>query len=85
MAEICQHVLHEFGMPVEWGSIVVPIFKRKADIRNCSCYRAVKLFEHGGMRWWKECWKKGFEEYCRWMKCNLALCLREEQLMLYIS
>ena len=28
-------------------SIVVQIFKGKNDIRNCSCYRAVKLLEHG--------------------------------------
>ena len=28
-------------------SIVVPIFKGKGDIMNCSCNRAVKLFEHG--------------------------------------
>ena len=35
-------------MPVEWAlSIVVPIFKEKGDIRNFSCYRAVKLLEHG--------------------------------------
>ena len=28
-----------FGMPVEWAlSIVVPIFKWKGNIRNCSCY-----------------------------------------------
>ena len=33
-------------MPVEWVlSIMVPIFK--GDIRNCSCYGAVKLLEHG--------------------------------------
>ena len=35
-------------MPVEWAlSIVVPIFKGKDDIRNCSSYGAVKLLEHG--------------------------------------
>ena len=35
-------------MPAEWAlSIVVLIFKGKGDIRNCSCYRAVKLLEHG--------------------------------------
>ena len=35
-------------MPVEWAlSVVVPILKGKGDIRNCSCYRAVKLLEHG--------------------------------------
>ena len=41
-------VLEGFGMPVEWAlSIVVPIIKVKGDIRNCSCYIAVKLHEHG--------------------------------------
>ena len=35
-------------MSVEWAlSIVVPIFKGRGNIRNCSCYRAVKLLEHG--------------------------------------
>ena len=35
-------------MPAEWAlSMVVPIFKGKGDIRNCSCYGAVKLLEHG--------------------------------------
>ena len=48
MAEICQKVLDGFGMPAEWAlSIVVPIFKGKGDIRNCSCYGVVKLLEHG--------------------------------------
>ena len=47
-AEICQKVLDGFGMPAEWAlSIVVPIFKGKGDIRNCRCYRAMKLLEHG--------------------------------------
>ena len=35
-------------MPVELAlSIVAPILKGKGDIRNCSCYRAVKLLKHG--------------------------------------
>ena len=35
-------------MPVEWAlSIVVPIFKGKGNIRNCSCNKAAKLLEHG--------------------------------------
>ena len=35
-------------MPGEWAlSIMVSIFKEKGNIRNCSCYRAVKLVEHG--------------------------------------
>ena len=48
MAEICWKFQDGFGMQAEWTlSIVVPIFKGKGDIRNCSCYRAVKLLEHG--------------------------------------
>ena len=48
MVEICQKVLDGFGMPAEWAlSIVVPIFKRKGDIRNCNCYCVVKFLEHG--------------------------------------
>ena len=35
-------------MPVEWAQItVVPIFKGKGDIGNCSCDGAVKLLENG--------------------------------------
>ena len=34
-------------MTVEWAlSIVVSIFMGMGDIRNCSCYGAVKLIEH---------------------------------------
>ena len=48
MAEICQKVLDGFEMLAERAlSIMVPIIKRKDDIRNCSCYRAVKFFEYG--------------------------------------
>ena len=40
-------ILDVFGMPAEWAmSIVVPIFKGKCDVRNCSCYGAVNLLEH---------------------------------------
>ena len=50
-------------MPVEWVlSIVVPIFNEK-DIRNCSCYRGVKLLEHG-MKVVERVLEKGFVEYC---------------------
>ena len=48
ISEICQNVLDLFVMPAEWAlRIVVPIFKGNCDIKNCSCYRAVKLHEHG--------------------------------------
>ena len=48
MAELCKRVLDGFGIPAEWAeSILVPIFMEKSNIRNCSCYRAVKLLKHG--------------------------------------
>ena len=48
MAEICQKVLSGFGMPAEWAlSIVVPMFKGKGEIWNCSCYGVVKFLEQG--------------------------------------
>ena len=41
-------VIDRFEMPVEWVlSIVIPIYKVKGNIRNCICYRNVKLLEHG--------------------------------------
>ena len=49
-------------MSVEWDlSIVVPIFKRKGDIRNCSCYGGVKFLEHG-MKVVGRVLEKGFVE-----------------------
>ena len=45
---MCQKVLDGFGLPAEWAlSKVVPIFKGKGDIRNCSCYGAVTLLDQG--------------------------------------
>ena len=50
MAEICQRVLDGFRMPVELAlNIGVPIFNGKGDIRNCSCYGAMRRLEHGTM------------------------------------
>ena len=50
MADICRKVIDGIGMPAEWAlGIVVPIFKGKGDIRNCSFYRAVKLLKPGMM------------------------------------
>ena len=35
-------------MSVKWSlSIVDPIFNGKGEIRNCSCYGAVKFLEYG--------------------------------------
>ena len=47
MMELCQRVLDGKGMPDEWQtSVMVPIFKGKRDVRNCSTYRGVKLLKH---------------------------------------
>ena len=46
MVELCQCVLDGKGMPDEWQiSVLVPIFKEKGNVRNCSNYRRVKLLE----------------------------------------
>ena len=38
MDEICHRVLNGFAMLVEWAlDILVPIFKGKGVIGNCSC------------------------------------------------
>ena len=45
--KLCQRVLDIKGKPDEWQTgVLVPIFKGKAEIRNCSVYRSVKLLEH---------------------------------------
>ena len=48
MAEICKKVQDALQLSVEWSlrNIVVPIYKCKSYIRNFSCHRAVKLYEH---------------------------------------
>ena len=47
MAEVCQRVLHGFGMPVEWAVSTVQIFRVKGDIRNDNSYLAMMFLEHG--------------------------------------
>ena len=85
MAEICLRVLDRFEMPVEWAlSIVVQILSGKGDIRNCGCYRAVKLPEHG----MKVVERVLGKSLCRIVcvdELQLPLCLRDEQLMLCLS
>ena len=45
--DLCQHVLDGRGMPNEWKtSVIVRIFKGKADAISCEAYRGVKLLEH---------------------------------------
>ena len=45
--ELFQRVLDGKGMLDEWQtSVLVPIFKKKGDVRNYNTYRGVKLLEH---------------------------------------
>ena len=60
------------------------IFKEKGDIRNCSFCRAVKLLEHG-MNLVEKVLDKRLCRMCLLMKCNLALCLRQEHFLLCLS
>ena len=47
MVKLCQRVLNGKEIPDEWQtSVLIPIFKGKGDLRNCTTYRGVKLLEH---------------------------------------
>ena len=55
MAKICPRGQDGLGLLVEWAlSIVATIYTGKGDIRNCRCYREMKLFGA-----WNECGGKG--------------------------
>ena len=72
-------------MPVESAlCIVVPIFKGKDNIRNCSCYGAVKLPEHG-MKVVQNVLGKGLHRIVSVDEMKIGFMLREEQLMLCLS
>ena len=44
---MCQGVLGSRGLLDEWKSIaIVPIFKRKSDVKSCKSCRDVKLLKH---------------------------------------
>ena len=48
LTEICQNLFHRKEMLYEsQSSALVPIFKTKVDLLNCSSYRGVKLLKHG--------------------------------------
>ena len=44
--KLCQRVFDGKGMPEEWKTSVVPIFKGKGDVIDCGAYRGVKLLEY---------------------------------------
>ena len=46
--KLCQSVLDGKTMPEDWKtSVMVPIYKGKGNVMNCSAYRGAKLLEHG--------------------------------------
>ena len=62
-------------------SVVVPIFNGNGDIRNCRCYRAVKLLEHvcyevGGKGVKTKTVKNNVKML---MRCNVVLCLKRKR------
>ena len=45
-------ILTSEEMPGEWRrSVLVPIFKNKGDVQNCSNYRGIKLMSHSMKLW----------------------------------
>ena len=47
MIKLCQRVLVKKGMLKNWKtSVMMPIYKGKGDMMNCSAYRGMKLLKH---------------------------------------
>ena len=63
---------------------MVPVFKSKGGIRNCSCYRAMKLHEHG-MKMVERVLEKSLCKIVSVDELQFGFCLREEQLMPCLS
>jgi Reverse transcriptase (RNA-dependent DNA polymerase) len=52
LTNLFNKILHSNKMPDEWRqSTLVPIYKRKGDIQNCSNYRGIKLMSHTMKLW----------------------------------
>ena len=52
LTQLFNKILTTKKMPEEWRrSILVPIFKNKGDIQNCSNYRGIKLMSHTMKLW----------------------------------
>ncbi|CAK1580055.1 unnamed protein product [Parnassius mnemosyne] len=57
-------LLQEEQIPEEWcSSILVPIFKNKGDVQNCSSYRGIKLMSHT-MKVWERIIERRMREEC---------------------
>ncbi|KAK3547492.1 hypothetical protein QTP86_021194, partial [Hemibagrus guttatus] len=52
LTSLFNRVLESERMPEEWRrSVLVPIFKNKRDVQNCSNYRGIKLMSHTMKLW----------------------------------
>ena len=52
LTKLFNQILETEEMPEEWRkSILVPIYKNKGDIQNCSNYRGIKLMSHSMKLW----------------------------------
>jgi hypothetical protein len=46
LTKLFDHIFWSNKMPVEWRSILVPIYKNKGGIQSCTNYRGIKLMSH---------------------------------------
>ena len=46
LTKLFNHIFRSNKMTDEWRSILVPIYKNKGDIQNCTNYRRIKLISH---------------------------------------
>jgi hypothetical protein len=46
LTKLFDHIFWSNKMPVEWRSILVPIYKNKGGIQSCTNYRGIKLMIH---------------------------------------
>ena len=52
LTTVFNKILESEKMPDEWrNSVLVPIFKNKGDMQNCSNYRGIKLINHSMKLW----------------------------------
>ena len=51
---LMRKIFEQEKMPKEWrDSVIIPIYKEKGDIQDCSNYRGIKLMPHTMKVWEK--------------------------------
>ena len=52
LTKLYNRTMESERMPEEWrDSILIPIFKNKGDVQNCSNYRGIQLISHNMKLW----------------------------------